>query len=193
MTESSPSHCGLIETLLLNVGQWFRMPISWVLLIAIDLCLITLSSAQDQALPKPGPSTQVTTVEIEPPEDADDGIRFEAIDVFLNCGTNHLAAWQLEVQSKNSAVEIVGIEGGEHAAFAEPAYYDPKAMNSNRVILAAFSTANDLPSGKTRVARIHVQCSGRNVTEYSTVLSVAADSDGQRIPASLILTRAVQD
>lgn len=171
--------------------SWFRMPASWVVLIAIDVCLITFSSAQESTSP-PGieaPINQV--VEIEAPETANDGIRFEAVDVFIDSGTHPLAAWQLELQSQDDRVEIVGIEGGQHAAFAEPAYYDPRAMNGNRVILAAFSTSEELPRGKTRVARIHVQCEGRNVTTYKTSLIVAADADGRTIASTLSLARAI--
>lgn len=173
-----------------EVGHWFRMPMSWVLLIAIDVCLITFSSAQDQ-VDKPGitrPNVQI--IEIEAPETADDGIRFEAVDVFIDSGDQALAAWQLELQSTQKSIEIVGIEGGQHAAFSQPAYYDPQAMNGNRVVLAAFSTAENLPRGKTRVARIHVQCEGRNVTEYKTSLVVTADAEGEAIPARISIARA---
>lgn len=176
-----------------EVGQWFRMPMSWVLLIAIDVCLITLSSAQDQSEQPSIAKPSIQTVEIEAPANADDGIRFEAVDVFIDSGDQALAAWQLELESTAKSIEIVGIEGGQHAAFSKPAYYDPQAMRGNRVVLAAFSTANDLPRGKTRVARIHVQCEGRNVTEYTTSLVVAADTDGQAIPATMTLARARDD
>lgn len=177
----------------MEIGHWFRMPISWVLLIAIDVCLITFSSAQDQ-IDKPSVlKPQLQTVEIEAPVNADDGIRFEAVDVFIDSGDQMLAAWQLELQSTEDAIEIVGIEGGQHAAFSQPAYYDPEAMNGNRVVLAAFSTAENLPRGKTRVARIHIQCQGRNVTEYRTSLVVTADAEGEAIPAKLSIARATAD
>lgn len=169
---------------------WLRMPASWVVLIAIDVCLITFSSAQEPANPPKIDEPIVQVVEIEAAETANDGIRFEAVDVFIDSGHQPLAAWQLEVQSRDDRVEIVGIEGGQHAAFSEPAYYDPEAMNGNRVILAAFSTSKELPKGKTRVARIHVQCEGRNVTAYRTSLVVAADAEGRTIPSTMSLARA---
>ncbi|MEP3482419.1 MAG: hypothetical protein ABJZ55_24470 [Fuerstiella sp.] len=183
----------LVSGLLTEVGQWFRMPMSWVLLIAVDICLVTFSSAQDQAENPNTAQAVVQVVEIEAPLDATAGIRFEAVDVFIDSGDRALAAWQLELQSTVNSIEIVGIEGGQHAAFSEPAYYDPKAMNGNRVVLAAFSTAKDLPRGKTRVARIHVQCEGRNVMEYRTSLIVAADSAGKEIQAQMTLTKARLD
>lgn len=175
----------------LEVGHWFRMPMSWVLLIAIDVCLITFSAAQEQIDQPSVAKPTIQTVEIEASQTADDGIRFEAVDVFIDSGDQALAAWQLELQSTQDSIEIVGIEGGQHAAFSKPAFYDPEAMNGNRVVLAAFSTAQELPSGKTRVARIHVQCEGRNVTEYRMSLAVSADAAGEVIPAKLSIARAI--
>ena len=178
---------------LAGMSQWFRMPLSWVLLIAIDVCLIAFSSAQDHVAQPSIRKPSIQIVEIEAPPTADNGIRFEAVDVFIDSGNQALAAWQLELQSTQNAIEIVGIEGGQHAAFSQPAFYDPQAMNGNRVVLAAFSTAKDLPHGKTRVARIHIQCQGRNVTEYKTSLVVTADAEGEAIPASLSIARATPD
>lgn len=190
---STSCSTNIVTELLIEVCQWFRMPTSWVLLIAIDICLITFSSAQDQVEKSNTAKPAVQVVEIEAPAGANAGIRFEAVDVFIDSGDQALAAWQLELQSTAKSVEIVGIEGGQHAAFSEPAYYDPEAMNGNRVVLAAFSTAKDLPSGKTRVARIHVQCEGRNLMEYRTTLIVAADAAGQEIQAEMTLAKAKLD
>lgn len=191
MRNSHPSsQSGKLRECVSAVSQWFRMPMSWVLLIAIDVCLITFSSAQDSADKPNVTKPQVQTVELEAPANANNGIRFEAIDVFIDSADRSLAAWQLELQSTQNAIEIVGIEGGQHAAFSEPAFYDPQAMNGNRVVLAAFSTAKELPTGKTRVARIHIQCQGRNVTEYKTSLIVTADADGKAIPGKLSIALA---
>ena len=84
----------------------------------------------------------------------------------------------------------MGIEGGDHAAFASPPYYDTKAMNNNRVILAAFSTAKQLPSGRSRIARIHLQLEGAGVKKYHTKLSVSADANGDNIPAEIEVAKA---
>jgi hypothetical protein len=87
-------------------------------------------------------------------------------------------------------VTLVGIEGGEHAVFAKPAYYDPAALapdGGGRVILAAYSTGKDLPTGRTRVARLHVMVEGAGGgegaggAEYSVKLKVAADGEGRAI------------
>ena len=111
--------------------------------------------------------------------------RFCAMDIFIDSGSTPLAAYQLELAATNGAAKIVGIEGGEHPAFRQPPFYDPKAMQHERVIIAAFSTnaPANLPKGKTRVATVHIQTSGAAEPEFQLKLEVAADSNGTRIPA----------
>jgi hypothetical protein len=120
----------------------------------------------------------------EPP--AAETIRFMAVDIFVDAKDKPLAAYQLEFTAKAGDVKIVGIEGGEHAAFAEAPFYDPKAMQHERVIIAAFSTepATRLPTGKTRVATIHVQVSGQTAGNYELKLEAAGGADGNRIAAT---------
>jgi hypothetical protein len=133
----------------------------------------------------------VSIVQLEGPNDVKaDAVRFEAIDVFVDSGNQPLAAYQVELTSKTPGVEIVGIEGGEPAAFAEPPNYDSRAMPNNRVIIAAFTTGENLPAGRCRVARIHVQLRGPGVKEYETKLSVSATTDGKRVPAELSIEKA---
>src|SRR5512140_2968924 len=77
--------------------------------------------------------------------------RFGAVDIYVDSGSTPLAAYQLEFTATNGVAKIVGIEGGEHTAFRQPPFYDPKAIQHERVILAGFSTADaaGLPIGKT--------------------------------------------
>jgi len=116
-------------------------------------------------------------------------VRFSAIDVFVDSEAQPLAAYQLTVTAPHGDVRIVGIEGGEHAAFKEPPYYDPKAMQKERVILGAFNTspAEQLPRGKTRVATIHVQVSGPTILNVTAKLEAAATSEGHSITAQISL------
>ncbi len=111
--------------------------------------------------------------------------RFCAVDIYVDAGSTPLAAYQLEFAATNGVAKIVGIEGGEPAAFREPPFYDPKAMQHERVIIAAFSTdsADKLPTGKTRVATIHFQTSGTEPPRFELKLQTAADSQGRKIPA----------
>lgn len=116
--------------------------------------------------------------------------RFVAVDIFVDSQDKPLAAYQLEFSVTNSAAKIVGIEGGEHAAFGKPPFYDPKAMQRERVIIAAFSTepADKLPVGKTRVATIHLLVSGRGELKLQTYLQTAANSDGSKTAAETSAT-----
>jgi len=107
--------------------------------------------------------------------------RFEAVDVYIDSRGQRLAAYQVELMAESGVVKIVGIEGGEHAAFSEPPYYDPAALMNHRVILAAFSTGKDLPSGRTRMATIHVQVSGGGRPRYEVRLQTAGDPEGKSL------------
>lgn len=130
---------------------------------------------------------------IDPAQEADESAapRFGWVDVYLDSGTVRLAAYQVELAAETGAFQIVGIEGGEHAAFTEPPYYDPAALQHDRVILAAFSTDESLPAGRTRVARVHVRVEGA-APQYVAVLIVAGDADGMRIPAEIQLEEGAQ-
>ncbi len=117
------------------------------------------------------------------------GVRFQAVHVSVDTGAEPLAAYQLDLRATTGNVRIVGIEGGEHAAFADPPYYDPIAIQGDRVIIGAFSTARagSLPVGRTRIATIHVRVTGDRHPEYEAELSVAATADGGAIPGRLFL------
>ena len=96
---------------------------------------------------------------------ADASIRFASVDIFADSGTDALAAYQIEITAeiKGGTVSLVGVEGGDPAAtrgaFAEPPIYDPEALTHSRIVLAAYTARDvkDLPSGRVRIARLHVQ------------------------------------
>jgi hypothetical protein len=112
-------------------------------------------------------------------------IHYKTIDIFVDSKEKSLAAYQLEFKSWTGNAKIVGVEGGEHEAFKEAPYYDPKAMQQERVIIAAFSTnaEGQLPKGKIRVATVHVQVTGDKDPDYAVELETAADSQGKKISA----------
>ncbi len=112
-------------------------------------------------------------------------VRFKAVDIFVDSGGKTLAAYQLEFKARNSGVRIVGVEGGEHPAFRDAPYYDLKAIQHERVIIAAFSTeaADKLPKGRTRVATIHVQSVAGDNAGYELKLTVSADESGKKFEA----------
>ena len=108
---------------------------------------------------------------------------FTALDVVIDSGESELAAYQFELRASDG-VELVGVENGEHPAFAKAPYYDPAALGGGRIIIAALDTGDDLPTGKTRVCRLHVRetVSG---ARYIVELTVAADGDGNAIEANI--------
>jgi len=92
-------------------------------------------------------------------------VRFTTVDIFADSGVQGLAAYQVEITSEfaGGKVSLVGVEGGEAGVFSEPPFYDPEALTRDRIILAAYTPGADIgkaksiPSGKTQVARLHVQ------------------------------------
>ena len=115
-------------------------------------------------------------------------VRFLALDVTIDPGATPLAAYQLEFEAKGAEAKLVAVENGEHRAFSEAPYFDPAALEHDRVIIAAFNTGDDLPTGPTRVATLHLALTGEGEPQYSVRLDVAATADGRRIPASVTLS-----
>ena len=113
-------------------------------------------------------------------------VRFAPMAVYIDSGAMPLAAYQLDLQAP-PGVTIVGIEGGEHEAFRDPPYYDPAAMQRERVIIAAFSTLADeaLPVGSTCVATIHVMIEGEVEPDFAVHLDAAGTSDGSAIDVTV--------
>jgi len=156
-------------------------------------CVVALVIVQDGATQ---PAEELATVsELRIPATGvtdEKSVRFEAVDILVDSAEQSLAAWQLELTSRQPGVEIVGIEGGDHPAFRNPPYYDPRAMSSNRVILAAFQVRNDdgLPTGRQRVARVHVQVTGIDDRVWTGRLTAAVNADGQPIAASIRIEKS---
>jgi hypothetical protein len=109
--------------------------------------------------------------------------RFCAVDLFIDSGSTPLAAYQVRFAITNGAAKIVGIEGGEHPAFRQPPFYDPKAIQNEVAIIASFnaSPAAQLPSGKTRVATIHLRTTGSRSPQFELKLQTAANAQGTKI------------
>jgi hypothetical protein len=116
-------------------------------------------------------------------------IRFLAMDLIIDPKGQPLAAYQVEIQAE-PGVKIVGVEGGEHAEFRKAPYYDPKGIQTERLIVAAFSTAEAeaLPKAATRVLTLHLQTTISGTPKLETSLKVAAKPNGQKIKAETSLT-----
>jgi hypothetical protein len=113
--------------------------------------------------------------------------RFTTMAVCVDSGSESLAAWQIELSPVGGESEIVGIEGGVEP-FEEPPYYDEAAFRSGRVVLAAFSTGENLRQGVQRVATVHAMETGKTI-EYSSILKAAGNESGSRIVARVWLSR----
>ncbi|MHC4133117.1 MAG: hypothetical protein ACYSYW_13175 [Planctomycetota bacterium] len=119
-------------------------------------------------------------------------VRFAPLEIYLDSNEQALAAFQFELKAVTGQIKIVGVEGGEHEAFKEPPYYDPAALANDRIIIAAFNTGSNLPVGRTRIATVHLQIIGDIQPEYEINLTVAADSDGQQIDATITTKQGVE-
>jgi hypothetical protein len=117
--------------------------------------------------------------------------RFVAMDLVIDPQGEGLAAYQVEIKA-SAGVKIVGVEGGEHPEFRQAPYYDPKGIQHERLIVAAFSTADasKLPNRPTRVLTVHLECEGE--PKFETILKVAGDVRGQKIYAKAELTQTKQ-
>ena len=127
------------------------------------------------------------------PAIADDDMRFASVDIYLN-STAPVAAWQFELDDRNGVMQIVGVENGESGAFERAPYYDREAVqlgNADRIIVADYSLADEseLPSGRVRIATLHMVLSGTQEPEFDLRLVTAATYDGQVIDASIDLDR----
>jgi hypothetical protein len=113
----------------------------------------------------------------------EEAVFFVPVGVYVDSGDNSLGVYQVEIKVLKGDVKIVGVEGGEHAAFKKPPYYDPAALMKGRIILAKFSTQDDLPVGRTRVATLHMQVTGDVLPEYEVIVNVVGDGNGEAIDA----------
>jgi hypothetical protein len=142
-------------------------------LVLLVLSLVALGGGLGEAPSSAQPQVQPAAL----PEP-----RFETIDINIDSGATPLAAYQLEIRATGDA-RLVGIEGGAHSAFAEPPFYNPRALPegqlNQRIIIAAFSTDQALPRGNTRVARLHLQVRGE--AQYTLHVQAAGAEDGRRI------------
>jgi len=116
------------------------------------------------------------------PTPSTNAVRFHAVKVFIDSHDQPLAAYQIDLKSP-PGTRIVGIEGGVSPAFSEPPHYDPRAIQSERVILGAFSTLpqQQLPKGRTRVATIHLQSERDAVPEFEVQAATAANAKGGKV------------
>lgn len=109
---------------------------------------------------------------------------FAAYDVFVDAGTHHLGAFQFAWRVPQGQASIVGVEGGD-GVFQPAPYYDPAALQQHRIVVAGFTLADELPNGRTRVARLHLHLTGDGELQPTAELWACADGAGAELPANL--------
>ena len=118
-------------------------------------------------------------------------VRFAALDVQLE-SAQPVAAWQFELSEAGGRMHVVGVENGDSPAFAKAPYFDRKAVNdgrADRIIVADFTLRPpaELPTGKVRIATVHVRITGDSRPEYVLRLVTAGNAAGKPVPASVHL------
>ena len=116
---------------------------------------------------------------------------FGYVDLHIDPHGQPLAAWQLEFIARDNSATLVGVESGDSPAFKDPPHYDPVALSGNRVILAAYSTAAELPTSRTRIARLHLQFTKPDPA-FNVRLITAAASDGMKLDAAVSISEGAQ-
>lgn len=114
--------------------------------------------------------------------------RFVALDVYIDA-PDPIAAWQFELSAENSSMSVVGVENGDSDTFHDAPYYDREAVQSgraDRIVIADYSVADVLPSGRIRIATVHVMLDGGE-PEFNLRLITATTRDGNRLDASITL------
>jgi hypothetical protein len=110
--------------------------------------------------------------------------RFTTVDIFIDSASSPLAAYQVDFTA--ASTKIVGVEGGDPGPFRAAPYYDERAMQHERVVIGALSTLphDQLPRGRSRVARVHLMTTGDADPACTLTLTTAAGSGAARIDAT---------
>ncbi|MEM7394205.1 MAG: hypothetical protein AAF492_17845, partial [Verrucomicrobiota bacterium] len=120
-------------------------------------------------------------------------VEFMPYDVLIDTGEQSLTAWQIELRYDRKQVAIVGLEGGDLPT-GRPPHYDSRGLQAGRIIIADFTTEKgDLPEGRFRLARLHLQVTGDLVPEFDLKLLAAAQPGGERIPATLSIEKMQEE
>ena len=115
--------------------------------------------------------------------------KFIPLEIQLD-STEPVAAWQFELNDREAASKVVGIENGGHPAFRRAPYYDRAAVaqgETSRIVVADYSLADadQLPAGRFRLATLHLMVRGK--PDFELLLVTATTPDGRVIDASISL------
>ncbi|MYA16135.1 MAG: hypothetical protein F4Z28_04875 [Gammaproteobacteria bacterium] len=124
----------------------------------------------------------------------DSAPRFVPLEVFLD-SPQPVAAWQFELEDRNAAMKVVGVENGDSDAFQRAPYYDREAVQrgqADRIVVADYSLADEreLPSGRVRVATVHLMLDG--AADFELTLVTANTADGRPIREASVSLQETQ-
>jgi hypothetical protein len=120
------------------------------------------------------------------------GDHFATVDVYVDPHGAALAAYQIEIAPRvmtGGTAMFVSLSGGKsHPAFRDPPFYDPTAVNAadSRLIIAGFSTEDDLPKTKTRVAQVDVMYTGSTPPTFSAIPVVISTPEAEKIETATV-------
>ena len=102
-----------------------------------------------------------------------------------------VAAWQFELNDRNGAMKVVGVEHGGHPAYPRAPYYDRDAVargGAERIVVADYSLAGEdlLPAGRVHLATLHLMLEGE--PDFELRLVTATTPAGDAINASISFT-----
>lgn len=120
--------------------------------------------------------------------------RFMPVEVFLD-SPEPVAAWQFELKDRNASMKVVGVENGDSDVFQPAPYYDRDAVTkgeARRIVVADYSLAEEskLPSGRVRVATLHLMLDGE--ADFELNLVTANTADGRPIEAATVSLQETQ-
>ena len=107
---------------------------------------------------------------------------FSTVEIFLDCGSTELAAYQLTLQASRPDTRLVGVEGGRGAAFGDAPHYDPRALRGGFIKLAALQLEGPLSRGRVHVATLHVEHLATSPPRLTASEITAVDLDGEPTP-----------
>ena len=121
--------------------------------------------------------------------------RFVPLEIHLD-SPEPVAAWQFELNDRNGAMKVVGVENGGHAAFQRAPYYDRDAVSrgsASKIVVADYSLADHslLPVGRFRLATLHLMLRGQ--PDFELRLIKATTPEGRAIDASISLAEFNMD
>lgn len=179
-----------------------------MLLLAVGLLLpgmALLAAPEREPAGEPDAATEAEAEVMRTP-------RFEAVRVYVDVGRTPLAAYQFQLHAARGEARVVGVESGEHDAFRQPPFYDRRAVErgrSDRVIVAAYAEptvaaapaaqadadagSDGLPTGRVRVATVHMLVTGAADTEYAIELQAASNVEGTKFKPTITIEKGTAD